>query len=686
MLVGQVGGRAAEPAQVVESDHRIRPLHLDLGVQVAQQPVAQAVGQRPQLLLGILDHRAQRGLPRHHPRPIQTLTDRQCHRIFRGEPAHRARQIHPRGDLLVPPVTLHVDTDRRATTHELRAGQPERNQQNVLHPSVKRRRHLPQQQPGGLHIQRRRQLPLRGIGVIGPHRRQHRRRGHHLLPRRRRSHHCRALGVLGQNRRPPRKRRARHRQRDLLTAVMLRPGDVDVLDQRPPRHPVNRQVVNDQGQFVGGACPYRGQHQAGAGVQPGPRPRQRGLGEHVDRAQDGAGVNRTGGRHVQVPAAGAVVVEAQPQHRVPVQQCLQHHRDVVDTDPGGRGQHHGLVELVDRAVDVLQPAHDRGGLHRPDPLVGGAQLAVDSHLGHPRQPGHRLLDEHVARPTDHPRRAGAGHHLHGQDAVAAQVEERVVHPDPLHAQHLGVDVGQDLLDRVAGRPVFAGGVFRRGQRALVQLAVAGQRQRVQHHHRGRDHVGRQPVGQLRAQLGRVGGAGDVADQALVAGPVLAGDHRRLLHPVQTGQHRLGFAELDAEAADLDLLVGAAQVLQLPVGAPAHQVAGAVHPRAGGAERVGHEPRGGQAGPAHVAVPHAAAGQVQLAHHAGGHRLQPLVEHEHRRPGDRRADRHHRVAGRQRCADGRAHRGLGRAVGVQHHPTGRRPPVDHVGRAGLAGHH
>ncbi len=42
------------------------------------------------------------------------------------------------------------------------------------------------------------------------------------------------------------------------------------------------------------------------------------------------------------------------------------------------------------------------------------------------------------------------------------------------------------------------------------------------------------------------------------------------------------------------MVDAAEELELAVGAAAHEVAGAVHPRAGRAERVGDEALGGQA--------------------------------------------------------------------------------------------
>ena len=174
------------------------------------------------------------------------------------------------------------------------------------------------------------------------------------------------------------------------------------------------------------------------------------------------------------------------------------------------------------------------------------------------------------------------------------------------------------------------GVFGCRQGAPVEFAVGRHRQRVDRDHRRRNHVGREPLRQLGADLSRVCGAGDVADQALVAGAVLAGDHHRLLDPVEPGQRGLDFAEFDAVSADLDLLVGAAQVLQLPVGAPAHQVPGAIHPlsrlsRAD--ERARHKPRRRQPGPPPIPNAHTGAGHIQLTDHTDRHRTQPAVEHE-----------------------------------------------------------
>ena len=106
---------------------------------------------------------------------------------------------------------------------------------------------------------------------------------------------------------------------------------------------------------------------------------------------------------------------------------------------------------------------------------------------------------------------------------------------------------------------------------------------------------------MRTELGLIdgliGGRHHIGDQPLAAGAVGARDHRRLRHRRMAQQRRLDLAGLDAEAAQLDLLVGAAEEVQHPVGAPARQIAGAVHAAARRPERVGDEPLRGQPGPA-----------------------------------------------------------------------------------------
>ncbi len=113
----------------------------------------------------------------------------------------------------------------------------------------------------------------------------------------------------------------------------------------------------------------------------------------------------------------------------------------------------------------------------------------------------------------------------------------------------------------------------------------------------------------------------VRHQRRLARGRLAHHHARLAHARVVGQPRLDLAQLDAEAAHLHLGVGAAEALDLPVGANAAEVAGAVQPRAGRpAERVGDEPLRRQLGPVEVAARDAVAADVELARHADRARL------------------------------------------------------------------
>jgi hypothetical protein len=71
--------------------------------------------------------------------------------------------------------------------------------------------------------------------------------------------------------------------------------------------------------------------------------------------------------------------------------------------------------------------------------------------------------------------------------------------------------------------------------------------------------------QLRGRGAVVAGGDDVADQAFGACTVVVGDHDRFADGRVGGKRGFDFAQFDAEAADFDLLVGSAQVVQLAVG-------------------------------------------------------------------------------------------------------------------------
>ncbi|MCM2415404.1 hypothetical protein LNW71_29225 [Streptomyces sp. RKAG290] len=77
----------------------------------------------------------------------------------------------------------------------------------------------------------------------------------------------------------------------------------------------------------------------------------------------------------------------------------------------------------------------------------------------------------------------------GEQGMSAEVEEVVVDGDGRQCEYLCEETAQDLLDRPPGRT--PGGVVAElgcGQGASVDLAVDGERDLVQDHEGGRDHV------------------------------------------------------------------------------------------------------------------------------------------------------------------------------------------------------
>ncbi len=227
--------------------------------------------------------------------------------------------------------------------------------------------------------------------------------------------------------------------------------------------------------------------------------------------------------------------------------------------------------------------------------------------------------------------------------MTAALEEVVRCEGLVDAEHLGEQRAEHALGLVArlergGRALHPG----RRQRVAIQLAADRQRQRVEHDEGGRHHHRGQPVGQVRPQrggLGRGTGAGDHVGHEPPAGGVVTGDDRGLHDAVVRHQRVLDLAQLDAVAADLDLVVGAAEVLDHAVVATASKIARAIQPLARCARRIRDEALGRQPGPAEVAAGQLHARQVQLAGHAVGHPAQRRVEHVRAGVPDRAADRH-----------------------------------------------
>ncbi len=376
-----------------------------------------------------------------------------------------------------------------------------------------------------------------------------------------------------------------------------------------------------------------------------------------------------------------------------------------------RAEQERLVEVV-RIGEAQgeEPALDGGRGERPgDRALGGGDRG--GRVGDRREAGDGLLLEELARGDAAAGLGGAGDDLDRQDRVAAELEEVVVHPHlpPLarQPQHLGPDAGEEGLHRIArvARADLAARRLRQArldplQRLAVELAHRRERHRREEQEGVGDHRLGQPAGEEGAKLGggelrrrRAGARHEVGDQPApiacrgvrrVGGGVGGGagrrQHRdrRLGDARMGGERRLDLAELDAEAAQLDLAVDAPEELEVAVRPPAHQIAGAVETAPGlacgsTAEGVGHEAHRGRLRPAEIAAGEPPAADAELPRYARRQRLQPAVEHVGAAVGERHADRRHPRSRRARVdgIGGAVDRRLGGAVGVDHRELGRR---------------
>ena len=231
--------------------------------------------------------------------------------------------------------------------------------------------------------------------------------------------------------------------------------------------------------------------------------------------------------------------------------------------------------------------------------------------------------------------------------MPAEGEEVILRRNSRHLQNLRPDSGEHLNGRALARERRQGRARlslegRRRQGAAVHLAIGGEREGIEGHDHGRDHVVGQTDGRPGAQLfrRRQGRTSDIGDEPAVAGREIVRHHQGALDAGVSGERRLDLGRLDPEAADLQLMIGAADELEDATFQIAHHVAGAVEPLAGTlAPRMGHEALGGEGRPGVVAEGETVAAGIKLARKAGRHRPHAAVEDEDIRLGDRPADRH-----------------------------------------------
>ena len=194
--------------------------------------------------------------------------------------------------------------------------------------------------------------------------------------------------------------------------------------------------------------PQRAEHHPGGRVQPRPRRHQRLIGQHVHRLQavrahppnpasgtvndqPPAPSSSTRSRNMACRSSKACNTTTTSASVTPAGACTTTVWLNCSTGPS--------TLCSQRMIGVATTGPTPSSTSRPQPsatVATPASRATVCSTKMSRGPTHQAGGP---RPR---------HHLHRQNAVAAQVEERVVDPDPLQPEDLGVDAGQDLLDRV----------------------------------------------------------------------------------------------------------------------------------------------------------------------------------------------------------------------------------------------
>jgi hypothetical protein len=333
---------------------------------------------------------------------------------------------------------------------------------------------------------------------------------------------------------------------------------------------------------------------------------------------------------------------------------------------------HGGAQLPQGGVDrgggsLALPDAEAGAAEPPDglriallqergELADGGRVEEGHHVDDLPQLLLETVDEH--RPLDR---------------VAAEREEVVVPPHPFQPQELPPHRGEALLD--GGRRLLESRFLLQllgghsGQRLAVDLAARRQWKGREDDQRRR-HQG---LGQLLVQEGaQLGGSGRsvgrrhrVGDELQRSGGRPARHDHGLAHRRMAAQGRLDLAELDADAADLHLMVEAAQVLDRAVRTEAREIARLVEAPAGLlAQRIRNEALGGQLRARQVAAGELDAADVQLAGDADGDGIETAVEEDDRGVGDRASDRHGAPPAVPAAGvEGDVHRRFGRPVEV-----------------------
>src|SRR5499433_3208805 len=141
---------------------------------------------------------------------------------------------------------------------------------------------------------------------------------------------------------------------------------------------------------------------------------------------------------------------------------------------------------------------------------------------------------------------------------------------------------------------------------------------------------------------------NIADKLLAPRPIRPRNNRSLRHARMPHQRRLDLPRLNAEAANLNLLVRAPHKLQNSIPAPARQVPAAVHPPPPSTKPIRNKTLRRQPATPNVPTTNPSPRNVKLPNYPNRHWLQSTVQYINPRVPDRTAKRRYTGA-RQRFA-------------------------------------
>ena len=229
------------------------------------------------------------------------------------------------------------------------------------------------------------------------------------------------------------------------------------------------------------------------------------------------------------------------------------------------------------------------------------------------------------------------------------------------------------------------------QTLAVDLAGGELRQALDELEPFRNHVGRQALPQFVAQDSSVDfgvQGGNHERNELFDVVIVAQDDGGMRNARKTGELCFDFAQFDAKAANLDLIVDPAMEHDLAVRGDLHRIAGPVQNRIGrvthsriGQERISNEFLAGQPVAAQIAFGDTRSADEKFAFDARRKKLEMLACHIASVIRNRPADRDRRA--RPHFRDRRDDRRLGRAIGIEDLARRPAPAIGNRRRAGFA---